>query len=279
MNPAIRPNPAIRQGPARRGSIRLSALELAACWMSLRLPEPPFLLQLPRPVGTRESQDDVRRRFVVALAGLEPRGLSDGRRPAPALAAMLHTLARAGHQLDIRFSGPNGRPALALGAVNGACGVVVTGGDGAGPIALEPMDASRVPAALLGLLGLVTPGVAAAVNIPGEVFDRARAAAQDGNPWTLCDELIVRGVPRRDATALARVNTDICFGGQLGITTRSADGERRGPWVIGFLRNRENGYFLQVRRNNTVTVSPTDGDRLLRHWRELVNQVVAVAAA
>jgi hypothetical protein len=256
----------------------VSPVELAACWESLRLPDPPFLLRLPRPIGTRDAQDAVRRQFARALAGLKDRGLGDSHCPAPALTDVLHTLAYAGHQLDIRFSGPDGRPLLGLGAARGARGVLVTGADGAGPITLHPMDPSRLPAALLGLLGPVTPGVAAAVNIPGDVFDRACAAAPDGNPWTLADELLARGVPRRDATALARMNTGICFGGQLGVTTRSVDGERRGPWVIGFLRNRENRYFVQLRRDDTVTVGPADADRLLRHWRELVDQVLPVSA-
>ena len=43
--------------------------------------------------------------------------------------------------------------------------------------------------------------------------------------------------------------------------------------MIGFVRNAEQRYALLVRRAGTVTVSPTDATRLLRHWGELVDHL------
>jgi hypothetical protein len=233
-------------------TIRVGPDELSSWWQRMTTDDPPFLLGLP----------------------LRP---DPAHRPPPApVATALRTLACADHHLDIRFTGPASRPVVGLGGAHGNDGVIAVRPDAAGPIELLRMDASRVAATLVGLLGPVRPAVAPEVNIPAEVLDQACAAAGDGDPWTgspwiLSDQLVVLGVPRRDATALARMLSGIDFGGQLGITDRRGRGEVRGPWVIGFVRNPEQRYAVLVRRAGTVTVSPTDAARLLRHWGELVD--------
>jgi hypothetical protein len=255
--------------------VQLEPIELLACWEALDLGEPPFLLRLRRPAGTREQRAATHRRLGTALAGLVERGLAttwpSGIRPTPPLAGLLILLAGAEYQLDIRFTGPGGRPTLGLGAVRGADGVVLVGADGLGPTRAFGVDGCRVEATLLELLGPVEPGVGVPVNIPGGVFDAACAAARDGNSWTLADELVACGVTRHDAASLARMSTGVDFGGQLGVTGRVGR-ERRGPWVVGFLRCAGK-YVVQVRRDDTVTMGPTDAGRLLRHWRELVDQL------
>jgi len=254
---------------ASAGAIRLSPIEVLACWEALDLGDPPFLLRLRRPGGTEAAQLESRRRLAAALAGLAGRGLSDGVSPAPALAGPLRLLAGADYLLDIRFTGPAGRAILGLGAIAGARGAAVVSNDGLGPMDLVPVDGARVASTLIGLLGSVEPGTGLPVNLPAAVFDEACAAARDGNLWTLADELQVRGVPRREATSLARMCGGVDFGGQLGVTTRFDGPERRGPWVVGFVRGGGR-YFLQLRRDDTVTVCPTDSNRLVSHWRELL---------
>lgn len=253
-----------------RTAVRLDPAEFLACWLALDLGEPPFLLRMLGPTGTEEMIAESRRRHRAALAGLAARGLSDGTRPAEAVAGPLRTFAHAEYQLDIRFTGPAGRPILGLGARHGSRGVVIVSDDGAGPIELCPVDPARVDSTLLGLLGTVRPGVATPVNIAEVLLDQAAAATTDGSVWSLADQLRALGVPGGDASAVARMLGPADFGGQLGVTVRTDGGpQRRGPWVVGFVRN-PSGYVLQLRRDGTVTLAPADGTRLLRSWRELV---------
>lgn len=258
------------------GTVVLRPVEMLACWDALDLTDPPFLLQLRIP--THDHRERTARDFRTALTALERRGLTDGRQALPPLTTMLRTLANPDHQLDIRFTGPGGRPVVGLGAVRAAHGVaaVISGGDGA--VELREMDGTRVAPWLLGLLGTTRAGIAPCVNLPVEVFDRAASAAQDGSPWAFADELIARGVPRRDATATARMLTGITFGGQLGVTMRRRGYEHRGPWVVGFVRNGAGESFVQFRRGDTVTIGPADADRLLRHWAELLDHSATVAS-
>jgi EspG family len=254
--------------------IRLTSTELLAGWESLDLGEPPFLLRLRRPGHTQATRHEAQRLLHEAMTALAARGLADGGQPSAALAHLLRTLAHADYHLDIRFTDPSGsgRPILGLGAVAGAHGVVVVSNDGAGPLDLRAVDGSRVAATLLNLLGEVRPGIGSPVNIASAVLDDAVAATPDGGVWSLADQLRERGIPRQEASSLARMCTGINFGGQLGATARFAGPDRRGPWVIGFLRG-EAGYFLQLRRGATVTVCPTDTSRLMHRWRELVEHL------
>jgi len=252
--------------------IRLTPVEFMACWEALELGEPPFLLRMLSPSGTEEMIAETRRRLRAALGDLTERGLVDGSYPSGQLSTLLRTFAGAEHQLDIRFTGTAARPVLGLGARRGAQGVVILSNDGAGPIDLYAMDATRVDTALIGLLGTVEPGTAPQVNIPADVLDAAAAATRDGNPWTLSDKLRARGIPGGDASGLARMLGPADLGGQLGVTTQIGGRQQRGPWVIGFSRGKT-GYFMQLRRDNTVTISPTDGNRLLRSWRDLVTHL------
>lgn len=252
-------------------AVRLSPTELLACWEALDLGEPPFLLRLRRPGYTETARAESQRLLDDALAGLARRGLSGHNLT---LTGMLRAVANADYHLDIRFTGPTGdRPILGVGAVCGAHGVVLVSNDGAGPIQLLPVDGARVAGTLLGLLGPVAPGIGAPVNIPAELLDDAcRNLARD-SVWEVADGLRERGVPRRDATSLARMCTGIDFGGQLGATARFGGPERRGPWVVGFHRT-DSGWFVQLRRGRTVTVGPADTARLMYQWRELVENLV-----
>jgi len=262
-----------------RRPVLLSPVEFGACWAALELGDPPLLLELRSPGYTVGERDELFRR---ALAGLRERGLGDGYRPAEPLASTLRLLAQPDYELDIRLGGGRRGMLLGLGAVAGAHGVVVISGDG--PLRLLPMDGARVAATLVGLAGELCPGVGRPVNIPADLLDEARAAARDGNLWTLADELVGRGVSRLDAGSLARMCDGVDIVGQLGATWRPGGQRRRAPWVVGFHRTA-GGYFMQLRRppagqpgaGETVTVCPTDADRLIRQWRELVEQLLLPA--
>jgi len=256
----------------------LSPVEFGACWAALELGDPPLLLELRSPGHTVAERDLLRRR---ALAGLRERGLSDGRRPAEPLTSVLRLLAQPDYELDIRLGGGRRGMLLGIGAVAGAHGVVVLSGDG--PLRLLPRDGARVAATLVGLAGELSPGVGRPVNIPADLLDEARAAARDGNLWTLADELVGRGVSRLDAGSLARMCDGIDTVGQLGATWRPDGLWRRAPWVVGFHRAAA-GHFMQLRRpagrpggTEAVTVCPTDADRLIRQWRELVEHLLLAA--
>ncbi|HTF55198.1 MAG TPA: ESX secretion-associated protein EspG, partial [Pseudonocardia sp.] len=250
---------------------RLSPLEFAACWAALELGDTPLLLELRSPGQTIPERDQL---LAQAMVGLRARQLSDGRLPVPALAELLRVIAAPDYQLDIRLAGGPEGMLLGLGWVVGARGVVVV--SGAGPLYLLPMDGARVAATLIGLAGQLDPGVGRPVNIPAQLLDEACAAAGDGNLWTLADQLMALGVARLDATSLARMCEGIEVVGQLGVTGHLSGPRRRAPWVVGFHRTA-GGHFMQLRRppagsagGPTVTVCPTDADRLMRQWRELL---------
>lgn len=255
--------------------VALSPLELLACWEALDLGEPPYQLRLRRPSGPYAAQRQTRQVLANAMVGLAARRLSDGAQPDPELADMLRLLAHRTYQLDIRFTGSAGTPRIGLGPITDTSALMVTTtDDGISPIVLRALDRSKISGALLGLVGPITAGIAPPVNIPGETFDQACQAAADGGMWQLADALTARGVPRTEAAALVRMTTDITFAGQLGVTAWHEGRERRGPWVVGFVRNKTGGMFLQVRRAGTVTMCPTDARRLGDQWQSLINCVL-----
>lgn len=256
-------------GNTDRDVIQLSPLELLGCWTALDLGEPPVLLRLRRPGLTVQETWRMLREAVVGLAD---RGLADGTAPGAALSDLLRVFSRADYQLDIRFSGPAGseRPILGLGAVAGTRGVLIISNDGHGPIQLGSVDSARVPDALLGMLGPIHPGQGTVVNIPADLLDKA--CALPGNIWTVSDQLQQYGVDRSEASSLARMCTDVRFGGQLGATARFGQVEQRGRWVIGFHRT-DSGWYLQLRRGSTVTMYPCDKARLRYQWRDLVEHL------
>jgi hypothetical protein len=65
--------------------------------------------------------------------------------------------------------------------------------------------------------------------------------------------------------------TGLTLGGQLGATATRNTSPRR-AWVIGFHRT-DTGYFMNLRRDNTVTLRLTDGPRLAHDWHELTGSL------
>jgi hypothetical protein len=256
----------------------LSPAEFYACWEALGLGEPPPLLELRSPGRTVAERD---RLLAEALDALRARGLVRGPRPHPSLGNTLGILAKPDYQLDMRLSaGPASaeEPLLGLGAVAGADGVLVV--SQRGRLRLRSLDGARVAAALIELVGPMTPGPGRPVNIPADLLDRACSSVRDGDLWALADWLIASGIPRIDATSLARMCEGIQLAGQLGLTSWLGR-EQRAPWVVGFHRTAA-GHFMQLRRpspaaGHTVTVCPTDAERLRYRWRELLDQLYPAA--
>jgi hypothetical protein len=253
---------------ATGGVLELSRDELLACWAALGLGEPPALLQLGGAPGLTVT--DRYRHLDTTLAGTRYRGLVDGAMPVPWLAGWLRLLAGPERQLDIRFTGPTKRPAVALAALADARGLAVLDIEPSAPLQLLAVDPARAIPSLLDLLGPIEPGRGTPVNIPADLLDEASVAAPDGDLWALADRLTRRGVPRTHASSLARMCTGINGGGQLGAITTVGGRRHRAGWVIGFHRT-DVGWFSNVRRDHTVTVCPTDTPRLARHWHELAS--------
>ncbi|HZD13576.1 MAG TPA: ESX secretion-associated protein EspG [Pseudonocardiaceae bacterium] len=273
--------------------MRLSPAQFLGCWAALRLGEPPVELAL-RPPG--HTVEESRALLDQAVAGLAGRGLSDGRRPGatphPGLGGALRLVARPDYLLDIRFRdlAEGGGVVFGLGAVAGAAGLLITGvadgqdrrgEQGGDPVELLGMDASRVAGALLGLAtrrGPVKAGIGSPANIPVAAFDTARQRTGGGGLWELADELVNLGVAWREARSLARMCTGVRFAGQLGATGRFAGPARRGGWVVGF-HVTDSGWFLQLRRGDTLTVCPTGTRRLMYHWHELIDSLNPATSA
>lgn len=256
--------------------IVLRPVELLACWEALHLGDPPYQLRLRRPSGPITAQQETRRVLAEALVGLAGRGLTDGTHPHPELADMLRVLARPSYQLDIRCTGPARSPRIGLGPITNTSGVLVTTiDDGTSPIELRPIDSTRLPGALLSLVGPITAGMSRTVNIPADIFDQARRAVPaNASMRDLGDALTDLGIDPRDSSALARMTTNLNFSGQLGVSTWRDGREHRGPWVVGFVRNNTGETYLQLCRQGTITMGPADATHLHRQWRELIEHTL-----
>jgi hypothetical protein len=77
------------------------------------------------------------------------------------------------------------------------------------------------------------------------------------------------GIPSRDGAALARMCTNIQLTGQLGATAVHDGRQRAAPWSVGF-HATTHGWFLRIRRGGTLTMYPTDTDRLAQQWHDLI---------
>lgn len=261
-------------------AMTLTGLEFLAAWHVLGLGDPPLELQLRSPGRTIYDRN---RAFDVELVRLRERGLAamadPGIRPRPRLASALRLLAGAPLTHDLRLSAG----LIAVGAVDGESGVVLVSDGGpprpgdtsrpAGTLRLVEVRGPTVPATLIELIGPVRTGRSRTVNLDGDTLDRARTLVADGSVWTLADKLVELGTPRVDAHALARMCTGVTGWGQIGALARTAGGERRGRWVVGFHRS-EGGDFLQLRHPGPggrphVTVAPVTAEGLLAHVRAL----------
>ena len=245
-------------------AVRLSPLEFTACWNALGLNRPP-----PPLTGCGAGRGFDRPRRQLALAALGGRQLADDGRPRADLADALRLLAEPEYELDLRYSGPHGQ-ILGVGAVAGDRGVAVLTSEDDEQLDLAPMDGARIAPALLARLGPTRPGTGRPVTIPADALDAANRTAESGDPWELADRLEQHGVPRLEASSLVRMCAGMWCRGQLGATAHFGGPGRRAPWVIGF-HATDAGWFMQLRRDGTVTICPSDASGLLHHWRTLVD--------
>lgn len=251
---------------AAPAGVRLSPLEFTACWNALGLDRSP-----PPLAGCGSGRGFDRPRRQLAMAALGGRQLADEGRPRAYLANALRLLASPDYELDLRYSGRPGQ-ILAVGAVAGDRGVaVLTSGDDE-QLDLTPMDGARIAPALLARLGPTRAGTGRPVTVPADALDAANRAADSGNPWELTDRLEQHGVPRLEASSLVRMCEGMWCRGQLGATAHFGGPGRRAPWVIGF-HATDAGWFMQLRRDGTVTICPSDASGLLHHWRTLVDHM------
>jgi EspG family len=249
--------------------VRLSAVEMDACWEMLRLGDTPLTLTLPSPGRSYAERDQI---LAEVLTQLQYRGLGTRSGPNDLVARPLRLLARPDYQVDLRLGGDPYGEIIGIGAVAGEQAVVVFRRDEL--IRIMPVRPAQVVAALLGVVGQIRPGAGRPVNIPADIYDDARRATTDNNLWTMADELVARDVPRLDASSWVRMCTGVRAFGQLGSAFWPEGVQRFGPWVIGFHR-AESGHFLQLRRPGvaggcTVTVCPVEASRLYHLVTELL---------
>jgi hypothetical protein len=125
----------------------------------------------------------------------------------------------------------------------------------------------------VGMVAVVAPApTPTAVHIPADALDAATQAVDGGNLRELADRLEQQGVPRLEANSLVRMCEGMWCRGQLGATAHFGGPGRRAPWVIGF-HATDAGWFMQLRRDGTVSMCPSDASGLLRHWLTLVDHV------
>lgn len=249
--------------------MRLSPVELDACWDLLGLGDPPATLRLPSP---GQSLSDRRRHLDSVLTGLRRRGLAGGSGPDEHLAKMLRRLARPDRQLDLILRGEQGT-LVAIGADARGSGVLAVRHDE--QVTLAPVRSTALVPALVGVVGPMTPGIGRTANLPADAFDAALKATRDGNLWSLADRMVETGIPREDASSCVRMCLGVRRLGQLGTAFRQDGAMRLGPWVIGF-HLAESGYFLQLRkpgrydRVSTIIMCPLDAPRLAQKAGELL---------
>jgi hypothetical protein len=248
--------------------LRLSTVEMDACWEMLHLGDTPITLTLPSPGCTYAERDQI---LAGVLVQLRYRGLADESGPSDELTRHLRLLSHPEYQVDLRLGGHPYGDIVGIGAVYGQqASVVLRRGE---LIRLLPVRPAQVIRTLLGVAGTLRPGVGRSVNIPADIYDDAQRATTDGNLWTMADKLVARGLPRQDASTWVRMCTGVRSFGQLGTAFWPEGVQRLGRWVIGFHR-AESGHFLQLRRpgpyGSTLTVSPVDSGRLHRLTEELL---------
>lgn len=256
-------------GPAHPGEVRLSAVELAACFDMLDLGATPPTFRLPSPA---RSEPERRQHLDAVLLDLQHRGLTDRGGPNERVGRLLRVLAHPDHQIDLIRSEPAGT-LVAIGAAAHGGGTLATRqGD---EITLAPIPGTALAPTVVGLLGPLTPGSGQTVTIPADVFDTARHDAVDGKLSTWAERLTEMGIPRLDALSCLHMCTGVHVLGQLG-TVHYIDGSARlSPWVIGFHR-ADAGYYLQLRKPRqhdgtmVVTICPLDTALLTQLVEELL---------
>jgi hypothetical protein len=240
----------------------LSLTEFEVAWEAAGLDETPWELDPPRLGRTWEE-----RRGIVdaALASLAARGLVDDRRPVPRLAAALAVLDRRELSVDVRVHGTTVVSAVAARYRGRAVLAVRHDGE----IAVAEVAPTRLARAVLDVVGPVTAARGRTVNVrPADV--EAAVGAAGGDPGSLVDELVRRGVDPVDAATYVAMHRDVDRHGVVGVCA----GRRRAPWLIG-LHRTSSGHVVRVRRpagdgRDVLTVAPVDAAGLVRRIDELI---------
>ncbi|GJF03508.1 ESX secretion-associated protein EspG [Pseudonocardia sp. D17] len=240
----------------------LTLTELDVAWELAGLGEPPLELELPSP-GTTVAE----RAHIVADAtnSLARRGLAEDRRPSPWLTALLTTLARPDVSVDVRVRGRT----LVGGVAARRAGAAVLAVRHRDEVAVVPIPPTRMPAAVVEVVGDVRPGAGKPVSVARVDLEAALDAgdpvtAEGGHPLSTDDEL-VRGLSLSAISAIMRMYGDVDRHGQIGVRV----GGRRSAHVVAVHRG-STGWFARVDHRDHVTVAPVDGPDLVRRIEDLI---------
>lgn len=241
---------------------------MEACFELLGLGEAPASLQLPSPGRTVPERHE---HLDAVLLDLHRRGMADRNRPSEELAVPLRVLARPDHQLDLRIHSPDGALVASAAAARGNGALAIRRGE---EVTVAAVRGTALVSAVVGLIGPMSPGRGAAVNVPADLFDEARQATTDGHISSLVDWLTEMGMRRGDVSSLIHMCRGIRALGQIGVIHYVGRSARLGRWVIGFHRT-EAGYYLLLRKpgtygGETVTIRPLDAPQLAQLAEELL---------
>jgi EspG family len=192
--------------------LRLLGVEFDACWEMLGLGERPPTVALPSPGRTLAER---RRLLDSVLDALRRRGLADGSGLDRRVAGLLRLLAHPDYQLDLRLFSHSAGSLVAIGAVAGGYGVLLS--QQADHISIRPARPAQMVIEVVGLVGPMAAAVGRTVNLPAEIFDTARQMAADGTLWTMADHLVELGIPRLDASSCVHMCTGALTYGQLAL--------------------------------------------------------------
>jgi EspG family len=222
--------------------ITLTETEFEVAWEVLELGDLPLIFRV---CVNRHGLTGQERSQVIgeAMNGLRHRRLANAHTVSVELADALTLLANPRWVVDARLD--LGRPVRAYGAGGRGDSAALAALDG-GLVGIIGTSRYRLPAEVASLAGDLAPGPGRSINLPAEAL---LAASQrcGGDSHLLCDELIERGVPVRDARTIARLNEEMFGSGQFGVEATDQDGTlRRAPRVVGFCDSPQ-GRWAQLR--------------------------------
>jgi EspG family len=251
-------------------SVVLTALEFDVLWESQRFPRRHVVLDVPSPGITHSGRAEL---VAKVWAGLEERGLADGRRPAEGLSDQLALLANPRRSVDGWIW--TDREIRALAAVNGADAVLAV--VDSGEVWLIPArDTSFVPAAI-SVAGDCPAGPGASVSLPLTLLREADQAA-GGDAVAVIGELQERGLGVDESHRLAGMLAGMTTRGQFGAEVAGRNQRmHRADRVVAFHDTGQGRYLYLIRPSadgqQWVTVTPANNTLLATSVLEMLDEL------